>query len=107
MKRSLMVEGRGIPLGGCWPRRTGTTPRCWPPRWTNSMTSARCRTTSRSTSTPGTTYKTRDELARRSLTGEIAHKGDKAPIQAGEALARRADQRLAQRLQPAATLLRT
>jgi transposase len=28
--------------------------------------------------------KTRDELASRGLTGEIAHKGDKAPIQAGK-----------------------
>ena len=28
--------------------------------------------------------KTRDELADRDLTGEIAHKGDKAPIQAGQ-----------------------
>jgi transposase len=27
---------------------------------------------------------TRDELARRGLTGQIAHKGDKAPIQAGQ-----------------------
>ncbi len=28
--------------------------------------------------------KTRDELAARSMTGQIAHKGDKAPIQAGQ-----------------------
>ncbi len=28
--------------------------------------------------------KTRDELASRGMTGEIAHKGDKAPIQAGQ-----------------------
>jgi hypothetical protein len=28
--------------------------------------------------------KTRDELAARGMTGEIAHKGDKAPIQAGQ-----------------------
>lgn len=28
--------------------------------------------------------KTREELDRRGLTGEIAHKGDKAPIQAGQ-----------------------
>ena len=28
--------------------------------------------------------KTRDELAGRGMTGEIAHKGDKAPIQAGQ-----------------------
>jgi IS5 family transposase len=28
--------------------------------------------------------KTRDELAARGMTGDIAHKGDKAPIQAGQ-----------------------
>jgi IS5 family transposase len=28
--------------------------------------------------------KTRDELAARGMTGQIAHKGDKAPIQAGQ-----------------------
>jgi IS5 family transposase len=40
--------------------------------------------------------KTRDELAGRGVTGEIAHKGGKAPIQAGQtAVARRADQCLA------------
>ena len=50
--------------------------------------------------------KTRDELHARGMTGEIAHKGDKAPVQAGPALARRADQRLAQRLQPPPALLR-
>jgi hypothetical protein len=27
---------------------------------------------------------TRDELATRGMTGQIAHKGDKAPIQAGQ-----------------------
>jgi transposase len=57
MKRSLLVEGYGIPLGRVWPRRTGTTPRCWPPRWTNSTTSARCPRTSPSTSTPDTTHR--------------------------------------------------
>jgi transposase len=55
MKRSLMVEGHGIPPGRVLARRTGTTPRCWPPRWTNSTTSARSQTTSPSTSTPATT----------------------------------------------------
>ena len=51
MKRSLLVEGRGIPPGRVLAPRTGTTPRCWPLRWTNSMTSGRCPTTSRSIST--------------------------------------------------------
>ena len=40
--------------------------------------------TSPSTSTPATTQKTRDELETRGLRGEIAHQGDKAPIQAGQ-----------------------
>jgi hypothetical protein len=51
--------------------------------------------------------KTRETLAERGPSGEIAHKGEKAPIQAGPSLARRAHQRLAQHLQPAPTLLRT
>jgi IS5 family transposase len=51
--------------------------------------------------------KTRDTLTEHGLHGEIAPKGEKAPIQAHQALARKADQRLAQRLQPATTLLRT
>jgi hypothetical protein len=34
MKRSSMTDGYGIPWTGCSPRRAGTTPRCWPPRWT-------------------------------------------------------------------------
>jgi hypothetical protein len=41
-KCSSMVEGHGIPIDRVLARRTGTTPRCWPPRWTNSMTSDRC-----------------------------------------------------------------
>ena len=32
MKRSLMVEGAASRPAGCSPPRTGTTPRCWPPR---------------------------------------------------------------------------
>ena len=53
--RSLMVEGKGIPLGRVLARRTGTTLRSWPPRWTNSLTSGRCPATSPSTSTRATT----------------------------------------------------
>jgi DDE family transposase len=47
--------------------------------------------------------KTRQALADRGLRGQIAHKGEKAPIQASR---RRADQCLAQRVQPVPTLLR-
>ena len=61
------------------------TPRCWPPRWTSSLTSARCPRTSGCTSTPGNdSQATRDELAGRGLAGQIAHKGEKAPIQASQ-----------------------
>ena len=55
MKRSLMVEGYGIPLDRVLAPASLTTPRCWPPRWTNSASSARCLRTSPSTSTPATT----------------------------------------------------
>jgi len=55
MKRSSMVEATASRWAACWPRRTGTTPRCWPPRWTSPATSVRCPATSRSTSTPATT----------------------------------------------------
>ena len=51
--------------------------------------------------------KTRALLAERGLSGEIAHKGEKAPDPGHPALACRAHERLAQRLQPAPTLLRT
>jgi transposase len=54
MKRSLLVEGNGIPLGS-WPRRAGMTPRSWPLPWTNSPASARCLMASPSISTPATT----------------------------------------------------
>jgi hypothetical protein len=53
MKRSLMVEGYGIPLGRVLARA-------------NSGYDS---------------GKTRDELAGRDLHGQIAHKGEKAPIQ--------------------------
>ena len=85
MKRSLLVEGYGTPLGGCCHRRSGTTPGYWHPRWTNSARSARCRMTITVHLDAGyDSQKTRDELGERNMTGEIAHKGDKAPIQAGQ-----------------------
>lgn len=34
-KRSVLVDGAGIPLGRVLARRTGTTPRCSPPPWTS------------------------------------------------------------------------
>lgn len=55
MKRSLLVEGYGIPLAGCWPRSTGTTLRCWNQPSTNSMTWDPYPNTSPSIWTPATT----------------------------------------------------
>jgi transposase len=48
---------------------------------------------------------TRDELVGRGLRGQIAHKGEKAPIQAGRRLACGTYNLLAQRVQPPPTLL--
>ena len=50
---------------------------------------------------------TRDDLAARGMSGKIAHKGVKGADPGRSALARRADQRLAQRLRPVAALLGT
>ena len=83
MKRSLMVEGSGIPLG-----------RVLAPA--NRHDSPLLASTLDKLDDIGPlpeditvhldagydSQKTRDELAGRGMTGEIAHKGDKAPIQA-------------------------
>jgi transposase len=106
MKRSLLVEGHGIPLGRVLAPANRHDFPLLAPRWTNSTTSARCPATSPSTSTQAyDSQKTRDELAGRGMTGEIAPKGGRAPIQAGQR-SRRAHQRLAQQLQPPPALLR-
>ena len=51
MKRSLLVEGKGIPLGRVLAPANRHDSPLLAPRWTNSMTSARFRMTSPSTST--------------------------------------------------------
>ena len=80
--------GRGLrhPAGpGPGRGATGTTPRCWPPPWTGWTISARCPRRSPCTSTPATTRaRPATLLADRGLRGEIAHKGEKAPIQASQ-----------------------
>jgi transposase len=85
MKRSLMVEGKGIPLG-----------RVLAPanRHDSPLLAATLDKLEDIGPLPGDitvhldagydSQKTRDELASRGMTGEIAHKGDKAPIQAGQ-----------------------
>jgi len=85
MKRSLIVEGKGIPLG-----------RVLAPanRHDSPLLAATLDKLDDVGPLPGDitvhldagydSQKTRDELAGRGMTGEIAHKGDKAPIQAGQ-----------------------
>jgi hypothetical protein len=106
MKRSLPVQGNGIPWTGSWPPRTATTPSSWPPRSTNSEKPDRCPTGSPPTSTPATTRGTsqRAEIPRHD--GRNRAQGRQSPDPGRAALARRAHQRLAQRLQPPLALLR-
>ena len=85
MKRSLMVEGKGIPLG-----------RVLAPanRHDSPLLAATLDKLDDIGPLPDDitvhldagydSQKTRDELASRGITGEIAHKGGKAPIQAGQ-----------------------
>ena len=85
MKRSLLVEGRGIPLG----RVLAPASRHDSPLLAPTLDKLRD-----IGPLPGDitvhldagydSQKTRDELQGRGLNGEIAHKGDKAPIQAGQ-----------------------
>ena len=85
MKRSLLVEGKGIPLG----RVLAPASRHDSPLLAGTLDKL-----ADIGPLPGDitvhldagydSQKTRDELAGRGMTGEIAHKGDKAPIQAGQ-----------------------
>jgi len=85
MKRSLLVEGNGIPLG----RVLAPASRHDSPLLAGTLDKL-----ADIGPLPGgitvhldagyDSQKTRDELAGRGMTGEIAHKGDKAPIQAGQ-----------------------
>jgi transposase len=85
MKRSLLVEGYGIPLGRVLapasrhdsPLLAATLDKLdgigpLPDEVTVHLDAGY------------DSQKTRDELASRGMKGEIAHKGDKAPIQAGQ-----------------------
>jgi transposase len=85
MKRSLLVEGKGIPLGRVLAPAS---------RHDSPLLAATLDKLEGIGPLPhGITVhldagydsqKTRDELESRSMKGEIAHKGDKAPIQAGQ-----------------------
>ena len=108
MKRSSMVEGYGIPLDRVLaPANRHDSPLLAPTLDKLDDLGPLPDDITVHLDAGYDSQKTRDELAGRGMTGQIAHKGDKAPIQARPAVARRADQRLAQRLQPAAALLRT
>jgi transposase len=85
MKRSSMVEGHGIPLGRVLAAAN---------RHDSPLLAATLDKLDDLGPLPGDirvhldagydSQKTRDELAARGLTGQIAHKGDKPPIQAGQ-----------------------
>jgi hypothetical protein len=85
MKRSLMVEGYGIPLGRVLaPANRHDSPLLAP---TLDKLGDLGPLPEDITVHLGAGYdaqKTRDELAGRGMTGKIAHKGDQAPIQAGQ-----------------------
>jgi transposase len=85
MKRSLMVDGRGIPLDRVLaPANRHDSPLLAPTL--DKLAEIRPLPDDITVHLDAgyDSGKTRDELQRRSLNGEIAHKGDKAPIQAGQ-----------------------
>jgi transposase len=85
MKRSLLVEGKGIPLGRVLAPAS---------RHDSPLLAATLDKLDDIGPLPGgitvhldagyDSQKTRDELQARGMTGEIARKGDKAPVQAGQ-----------------------
>jgi transposase len=85
MKRSVLVEGRGIPLGRVLaPASRHDSPLLAPTLDKLSEVGPLPDAITVHLDAGYDSGKTRDELASRGMTGEIAHKGDKAPIQAGQ-----------------------
>jgi transposase len=85
MKRSLLVEGYGIPLGRVLaPANRHDSPLLAPTLDKLAQIGPLPDDITVHLDAGYDSQKTRDELTGRSLTGEIAHKGDKAPIQAGQ-----------------------
>lgn len=85
MKRSLMVDGRGIPQDrGLAPANRHDSPLLAPTLDKLAEIGPLPDGITVHLDAGYDSGKTRDELQRRSLNGEIAHKGDKAPIQAGQ-----------------------
>ena len=85
MKRSLMVEGYGIPLDRVLaPANRHDSPLLAPTLDKLDDLGPLPDDIRVHLDAGYDSQKTRDELAARGMTGEIAHKGDKAPIQAGQ-----------------------
>jgi len=83
-KRSLLVEGRGIPLGRVLaPASRHDSPLLAPTLDKLDGLGPRPAEITVHLDAGYDSGKTRDELESRKMKGEIAHKGDKAPIQAG------------------------
>ena len=83
MKRSLLVEGYGIPLGRVLaPANRHDSPLLAPTLDKLAQIGPLPDDITVHLDAGYDSQKTRDELAGRAMTGEIAHKGDKAPIQA-------------------------
>jgi transposase len=85
MKRSLLVEGRGIPLGRVLaPANRHDSPLLAPTLDKLGDLGPLPADITVHLDAGYDSQKTRGELTSRGMTGEIAHKGDKAPIQAGQ-----------------------
>jgi transposase len=85
MKRSLLVEGYGIPLGRVLaPASRHDSPLLAPTLDKLAEVGPLPDDITVHLDAGYDSQKTRDELAARGMRGEIAHKGDKAPIQAGQ-----------------------
>ncbi len=85
MKRSLLVEGRGIPPGRVLaPANRHDSPLLAPTLDKLDDLGPLPGDVTVHLDAGYDSQKTRDELETRGLKGEIAHKGDKAPIQAGQ-----------------------
>ena len=85
MKRSLMVEGKDIPLGRVLaPANRHDSPLLAPTLDKLGEIGPLPDDITVHLDAGYDSQKTRDELDGRSMTGDIAHKGDKAPIQAGQ-----------------------
>ena len=85
MKRSLMVDGRGIPLDRVLaPANRHDSPLLAPTLDKLAELDPLPGDITVHLDAGYDSGKTREELKSRSLNGEIAHKGDKAPVQAGQ-----------------------